>query len=69
MYDLKLLMVNRSLVKAIKIVVAARRMVGKNSEVFEDLVNIEREVREAAGECQRVLKLIEADAKRPLISG
>ncbi len=69
MYDLKLLMINRSLVKAVGILVAARRMVGKDSEVYEDLQNIEREVRDAAGECQRVLKLIKADGERSLISG
>lgn len=69
MYDLKLGDINHALVKAIGIVVAARRMVGKDSEVYGDLLDIEREVREAASECQRVLKLIKADAERAPISG
>lgn len=69
MYDLKVGEINHALVKSIGITVAARRMVGKDSEVYEDLQNLEREVRGAAAECQRVLALIDADGKRPLISG
>lgn len=69
MYDLKLGEVNHALVKGIQIIVAARWMVGKDSEVYEDLQDIEREIRQAAGECQRVLALIEADGNRPLFRG
>lgn len=69
MYDLKLGQINHSLIKALKVLVACKRMVGRRSEVWDDLVDTEREIRESAGECQRVLKLIEVDEVRPLISG
>lgn len=68
-YDLNLGMVNHALVKSIKLLAACRRMVGSKSDVYPDLVDIDREVRAAAAECQRVLELVEADASRPLISG
>lgn len=67
MYDLKLTDINNVLVKAIKLTVACRRMVGKGSEVYPDLMDIEREIREAAAECQRVLALGEGDNHRPLL--
>lgn len=69
MYDLKLWAVNHALVKAIQLNAACRRMVGTKSDVHEDLVDMDREVRQAAAECQRVLALMKADADRPLISG
>ncbi len=69
MYDLKLGEINHALVKAIGILGACKRMVGRKSDVYPDLEDIDREVREAAAECQRVLKLIKADADRPLTSG
>ncbi len=69
MYDLKLGQINHALVKAIRLLVATRLLVGRKSQTYDDLMDIEREVREAAAECQRVLALIDEDAKRPLISG
>ncbi len=69
MYDLNLVLVNHALVKAIKINAACRRMVGPKSEASQDLGDIDREIRVAAAECQRVLDLMEADANRPLIGG
>lgn len=69
MYDLDLKKVNGSLVKAIKLSYAVRRMIGKGMSGYETMLDIEREIREAAEECQRVLGLIEADANRPLIVG
>lgn len=67
-YDIDLEMVNRSLVKALKLTLASRLLVGKGRDGYEDLMDIEREVREAAVECQRVLELVEADENRPLIT-
>ncbi len=69
MYDLNLLMINHSLVKSIQIVEAAKRMVGKRADVWVDLNDIGREVREAAAECQRVLELIRLDGERALCDG
>lgn len=69
MYNLDLEKVNRSLVLALKLTVAVRRMIGKGGPGYETTQDIEREIREAAGECQRVLELAKADANRPLISG
>jgi len=68
-YDLKLAMVNHSLVKAIQMIAACKRMVGPKSEAFPDLVDIDREVRAGASECQRVLALIDEDGKRPVLNG
>ena len=69
MYDLDLVKVNHSLVKALKLAVATRRLIGKAGEGYSGIQDIEREIREAAAECQRVLGLVEADADRPLSSG
>lgn len=69
MYDLKLVMVNRALVKAIQLNAACRALVGTKSDVYGDLVDMDWEIREAAGECQRVIELIKADADRPKIPG
>jgi len=67
-YDLDLVKVNHSLVKAIKLSVATRRLIGKGLDGYKEIQDIEREIREAAGECQRVLGLIKADEKRALLS-
>ncbi|MBA7661584.1 hypothetical protein ES703_69604 [subsurface metagenome] len=69
MYDLDLKKVNGSLMKALKLVVATRRLIGKGGDGYENIWEIEREIREAGAECQRVLELVEADGDRPLISG
>ena len=69
MYDLDLVKINRSLVKSIRILGAVRRMVGKGGEGYSELQDVEREIREGAAECQRVLVLIKEDVNRPLISG
>lgn len=69
MYDLNLLAVNHALVKSIKMCVAVRRMLGPKSDAAGDVQDIERELREAAAECQRVLELIKVDGERPLLSG
>lgn len=68
MYDFKIGMVNHALVKAVQLIGCCRRMVDRKSDVYADLTDIDREVREAARECQRVLDLIEADVNRPLVT-
>ena len=68
MYDLNLLAVNHALVKSIRLVRGAQRMLGPRSDVCDDLEDLERELREAAGECQRVLELVKADGDRPLLN-
>ncbi len=69
MYELDLEKMNKVLVKAIGLAVATRRVIGKDAEGYSGIQDIEREIREAAGECQRVLDLVEADANRPLLNG
>lgn len=69
MYDFDLKKLNATLVKALRVTVAARRMIGKGRTGYIALEEIELEIREAAAECQRVLKLVEADLSRPLIIG
>ncbi len=69
MYNVNVLMVNRALIKAMLLNAACRRMVGRKGEVYEDLVNMEREIREAAEECQRVIRLIKADGNRRVLEG
>ncbi len=69
MYDLKLGDINHALVISIKLTVACRRMVGRKAEIYDDLLDLERAMRDAASECQRVLELIKADVAGPLISG
>ncbi len=68
MYEVDLMKVNCSLIKALKLTVAVRRMLGKGSSGYECIQDIEREIREAAEECQRVLGLVVADARRLLIN-
>ena len=67
MYDLDLEKVNKSLVKSVRLCVALRRFFGKDGAEHCEFMDLEREIREAAGECQRVLELIKADAERPLL--
>lgn len=69
MYDIDLVKMNRGLVKAVRLVVAVRKYFGKEAADDAGCGDLEREIREAAGECQRVLGLVEADANRPLIGG
>ncbi len=69
MYNLDLTKVNHSLVKAIKLSAAVRRLIGPRGDGCNEIGDLDRELRGAAGECQRVLELVEADAKRPLIRG
>lgn len=68
MYDLDLPKLNRSLVKCVKLIVAVRRVIGKQAPIYPEVDCLEREIRAAAAECQRVLELIEADANRPLLT-
>ena len=69
MYDIDLEKMNRGLLKAVKLVSAVRRMLDWKGEVRVVVEDLEREVRAAAAECQRVLELVEADENRPLING
>ncbi len=69
MYDLDLKKLNGSLVKSVKLLAAVRRSFGLAWKQYPELQDLNREIREAAGECQRVLELVEADADRPLING
>lgn len=69
MYDFDLAKVNHGLVKALKLVVAARRMIGPRGDGCNEILDLEREIREVAAECQRVLDLAKADGDRPLING
>ncbi len=68
-YELDLVKVNRSMVNAVKLCVAVRRSLGKDAVEYSYIQDLEREVRAAAAECQRVLELVEADENRPLASG
>ena len=67
MYDLDLEKVNRSLVKAVQLVGAVRRMLDWKGEVRKVVEGLEMEIREAAVECQRVLTLMKEDESRPLL--
>lgn len=67
MYNLDVVKLNCSLIKSIKILVATKRMIGKGEEGYSALQDIERELRDAVGECQRVIIAMNADAYRPLI--
>lgn len=69
MYDLDVKTLNRGLVNAVKLVVAVRRMVKPGRGEYLELRELEREIRAAAAECQRVLHLVECDGARPLIIG
>ena len=69
MYDIDLVKLNRSLVKAVRLAVACRKMIGPRGDGCNEILDLEREIRAGAAECQRVLELVEADADRPLISG
>ena len=69
MYDLDLEKLNRSLVKSVKLIVAVRRMLSPEDAGLVEVGDLEREIREAASECQRVLGLVDADAHRPVITG
>ena len=69
MYDIDLEKMNLGLVKAVKLVGAVRRMLDWKGEVRKVVEDLEREIREAAAECQRVLDLVEADGDRPLLGG
>lgn len=69
MYELDLVKLNVSLVKSVALCVAIRRFFGKDAAEHAHFMDLEREIREAAAECQRVLGLVEADADRPLIGG
>jgi len=68
MYDIDLEKLNRGLVKSVRMCVAIRRHFGNEAAKFAEFGDLEREIREAAGECQRVLELQKADADRPLIT-
>jgi len=69
MYELDLVKLNGSLVKAVRWCVAIRRFFGKEAVEHAHFMDLEREIREAAAECQRVIELVKTDANRPLISG
>ncbi len=69
MYELDLVKINRSMVKAVRLCVAIRRFFGKDAVHHAEFMELERGIREAAAECQRVLELVEADENRPLING
>ncbi len=68
MYDLNLAKGNHCLKEGIKLVGAIRRLVGPNAGITGELQDMDRELREAASECQRVLEAIGADGNRPLLT-
>ena len=68
MYDFDIVKVNKGLVVSIKLAVGVRRMLGKDGPGYEEVLEIERVMREGAEECQRVIECIKADGDRPLIS-
>lgn len=68
MYEIDLEKMNRGLVKAVKLAGAVRRMLDWKGEVRKVVVDLEREIREAAAECQRVLELAKEDKNRPLLT-
>lgn len=67
MYGFDLIKLNRTLIGSIKLVGACQRLLGPKSDVKDHLGDLNRELREAASECQRVLKLIERDNGRLLL--
>lgn len=69
MYNLDLAKVNHCLVIAIKLNAAVRRMVGPNSDIKDEIIDMDRELREAASECQRVIKCMAADKGREATLG
>ena len=69
MYDMDVEKLNKALVKSVRLCVALRQHFGQAAVDRADFMDLEREIREAAGECQRVLKLVKADAERTLLEG
>lgn len=69
MYDFDLVKLNSSLVAGVKLAMATKRLLGKANPGYESVGEIERGLREAAAECQRVLECLAADGNRPLIIG
>lgn len=67
MHNLDLVKVNHALIVSIKLVGACRRMVGPKSDINNELIDINRELREAAAECQRVLVFMEEKRSRFLL--
>ena len=55
--------------KAIKLSGAVRRLIGPRGDGCNEIRDLDRELRDAAAECQRVLELVEADANRPPVTG
>lgn len=68
MIEVDLVKVNSAMVKSVKILRSIRRSFGLAWKEYPELQDLEREIREAAAECQRVLELVEADANRPLLN-
>jgi len=66
-YDIDLEKMNRGLVKAVRLVAMVRKYFGKEAADDAGCLDLEREIREAAAECQRVLGLVKEDDSRPLV--
>lgn len=67
MYDFDIEKVRASMVKAVQLAVAGKKIVSKGTDCWDFLCELEREFRDAAGELQRVEKSMEGDRRRPLL--
>ncbi|MCK5480825.1 MAG: hypothetical protein KAJ06_06750 [Gammaproteobacteria bacterium] len=68
MYKFDVEKVNHSLINAIKLVAACRRMLGPKSEAKDNLVDLNRELRESAAACQKLMEVSKADEARFLLN-
>lgn len=67
MHNLDLVAVNHALVQSIKMLAAVRRMLGPNSDVKDEVREMDRELRLAAAECQRIIKYMAEKNSRLLL--
>ncbi len=67
MHNLDLVKVNHCLVQSIQMLAAVRLLVGPNSEIKNEILDMNRELRAAAAECQRVIKFMEERKSKLLL--
>lgn len=67
MYNIDLVKLNKVLVKSVRLCVAIRKHFGQDAADHAQFMDLEREIRDAAAECQAALALAQADANKPLI--
>ena len=67
MHNLDLVKVNKALVDSIGLLAAVRRLLGPNSDAKDELLDMNRELRLAAAECQRILDYMKEQRSRLLL--